>query len=153
MRAVCQCACMRKLISFTQSSAHIIRNALQVIPRVVRYGGGVRHYGQRAYHNDYRTDWDGRDGTRSPKDVLNFDAVHNTKKLHQSEKPVPLLEHLIKTYTAEGQTVLDFCMGSGSTGLAAVNTKRSFIGFELDTHFFDIAAKRISDAVKQKEAS
>lgn len=105
--------------------------------------GGVRHYGQRAYHNDYRTDWDGRDGTRSPKDVLNFDAVHNTKKLHQSEKPVPLLEHLIKTYTTEGQTVLDFCMGSGSTGLAAVNTKRSFIGFELDTHFFDIAKERI----------
>lgn len=142
MRGVCQCVCMRKLISFIQSSAHIIRSGLQAIPRVVRYGG-VRHYGQRAYHNDYRTDWDGRDGTRSPKDVLNFDAVHNTKKLHQSEKPVPLLEHLIKTYTTEGQTVLDFCMGSGSTGLAAVNTKRSFIGFELDTHFFDIAKERI----------
>ena len=120
---------------------------------MVRYGGGIRQYGQRTYHGDVRVDWDGRDGTRSPKDVLNFDAVHNTKKLHQSEKPVPLLEHLIKTYTTEGQTVLDFCMGSGSTGVAALNLNRAFIGCELDPNYFDIAAKRISDAVKQKEAS
>ena len=107
-------------------------------------GGGIRQYGQRTYHGDVRVDWDGRDGTRSPKDVLNFDAVHNTKKLHQSEKPVLLLEHLIKTYTTEGQTVLDFCMGSGSTGLAAVNTNRNFIGFELVQDYFDLAQARIN---------
>lgn len=106
----------------------------------------MRQYGQRTYHGDVRVDWDGRDGTRSPKDVLFFDAVHNTKKIHQSEKPVPLLEHLIKTYTNEGQTVLDFCMGSGSTGVAAKNTKRSFIGFELYKEYFDVAQNRIQAA-------
>lgn len=106
--------------------------------------GGVRQYGQRTYHSDMRVDWDGRDGTRCPKDVLFFDAVHNTKKVHPSEKPVPLLECLIKTYTVDGQTVLDFCMGSGSTGVAAVKNKRNFIGFELYKEYFDIAQDRIS---------
>lgn len=91
-----------------------------------------------------RLNWDGTDGTRGPKDVLYFDAVHNTKKQHQSQKPVALLEYLIKTYTNEGQTVLDFCMGSGSTGLAAMNTNRNFIGFELMPKYFDIAKARIN---------
>lgn len=88
--------------------------------------------------------WDGTDGTRGPKDVLYFDAVHNTKKMHQSQKPVALLEHLIKTYSTERQTVLDFCMGSGSTGVAAMNTNRNFIGFELMQEYFDLAQARIN---------
>lgn len=62
---------------------------------------------------------------------------------HPTQKPVSLLEYLIKTYTVEGETVLDNCMGSGSTGVAAVNTGRKFIGIELDDHYFDIAKSRI----------
>jgi site-specific DNA-methyltransferase (adenine-specific) len=62
---------------------------------------------------------------------------------------VDLLEYLVKTYTDEGQTVLDFTMGSGSTGVACVNTGRNFIGIELDEGYFDIAQKRISDAESQ----
>ena len=66
--------------------------------------------------------------------------------LHPTQKPVPLLEYLIKTYTNEGETVLDKCMGSGSTGVACVNTNRNFIGIELDENYFNIAKERIEDA-------
>ena len=68
------------------------------------------------------------------------------KKGHPTEKPVSLLEYLIKTYTGEGETVLDNCMGSGSTGVAAVNTGRSFIGIELDAEYLAIASERIRNA-------
>ena len=67
-------------------------------------------------------------------------------KLHTNEKPIPLLEYLIKTYTNENDIVLDNCMGSGSTGVACVNTGRKFIGMELDQGYFDIAQKRIEEA-------
>lgn len=79
---------------------------------------------------------------RTKDNVLNFSR--QTKGcLHPTQKPVPLLEYLIKTYTNENDTVLDNCMGSGSTGVACVNTNRNFIGIELDKTYFDIAKKRI----------
>ena len=65
--------------------------------------------------------------------------------LHPTQKPVALLEYLIRTYTNEGETVLDFTMGSGSTGVACVNTGRKFIGIELDKGYFDIAKERIEN--------
>jgi len=67
----------------------------------------------------------------------------DTKPIHPTQKPVALMEYLIKTYTNEGETVLDFTMGSGSTGVACVNTNRNFIGIELDQTYFEIAEKRI----------
>jgi DNA modification methylase len=63
----------------------------------------------------------------------------------KTQKPVALLEYLIKTYTLEGETVLDFTMGSGSTGVACLNTNRNFIGIEKDETYFNIAKKRIED--------
>jgi len=80
-----------------------------------------------------------------PDDVLNFKRfdMDPRKTYHPSQKPVPLLEYLVKTYTNEGETVLDFTMGSGSTGVACRNLKRDFVGIELDQEFFDIAKKRI----------
>lgn len=63
--------------------------------------------------------------------------------LHPTQKPITLLEYLIRTYTNEGETVLDNCMGSGSTGVACQNTNRDFIGFELDENYFDIAKNRL----------
>lgn len=83
-------------------------------------------------------------GTRYPRSVQKF----NTQKqhsIHPTQKPVALLEYLIKTYTSEGDTVLDNCMGSGSTGVACLNTNRNFIGMELDEHYFEIAQKRLED--------
>lgn len=81
-------------------------------------------------------------GERFPKDIVCFDYDRG-KKIHPTQKPVPLLEYLIKTYTNEGETVLDNCMGSGSTGVACVHTGRDFIGMELDEHYFSIAKERI----------
>lgn len=84
--------------------------------------------------------------TYYPTDILDFVGVSNLKTQHPAQKPVPLLEYLIKTYTNEGETVLDNCMGSGSTGVACVNTNRNFIGIELDEHYFQIAKERIEKA-------
>lgn len=81
--------------------------------------------------------------TGYPSDVLFYDVPYNVGKLHPSQKPVDLLEFLIKTYTDEGEVVLDATMGSGSTGVAAINTGRKFIGYEIEQKFFDIAQNRI----------
>ena len=67
-------------------------------------------------------------------------------RIHPTQKPVALLEYLIRTYTNEGETVLDFTMGSGSTGVACMNTNRHFIGIELDGGYFEIAKSRIEEA-------
>lgn len=71
--------------------------------------------------------------------------------LHPTQKPVDLLEYLIKTYTNEGELVLDNCMGSGSTGVACINTDRKFIGIELDDKYFEIAENRLKEATEKKE--
>ena len=105
--------------------------------------------GKRSSHIDYYI----QEQTGYPTDVLNFKAPHDVKKLHPSQKPTDLLEYLIRTYTDEGETVLDATMGSGSTGVAAINTGRNFIGFELEQKFFDIARKRIDDAIAAKAQS
>ena len=78
-----------------------------------------------------------------PKDILNFSVVMTPS--HPTQKPVALLEYLIKTYTNEGEIVLDNCMGSGSTGVACKNTNRNFIGFELDEKYFNIAKERLEE--------
>lgn len=82
-------------------------------------------------------------GERMPLTVVEYAPHSNTHKVHPTQKPVALLEYLIKTYTNEGDTVLDNCMGSGSTGVACLNTNRNFIGMELDSKYFEIAKERI----------
>jgi site-specific DNA-methyltransferase (adenine-specific) len=78
--------------------------------------------------------------------VTIIEAGSEGKPVHPTQKPVPLLEYLIKTYTNESETVLDNTMGSGSTGVACVNTDRKFIGIEIDEKYFSIAKKRIETA-------
>jgi len=73
------------------------------------------------------------------------DECNNAKRVHPTQKPVKLLEYLIKTYSQEGDTVLDFTMGSGSTGVACNNTNRNFIGIELDEDYYNIAVERCKD--------
>ena len=85
-----------------------------------------------------------------PKNLLSYSNPNNNL-LHPTQKPVALLEYLIKTYTNEGETVLDNCMGSGSTGIACVNTNRNFIGIELDEKYFNIAKERINSTVVKVE--
>lgn len=82
--------------------------------------------------------------TNYPNDRINFS---NEKGFHESQKPVALMEYLIKTYTNEGETVLDFCMGSGTTGVACINTGRGFIGMEMDADIFQVAKGRIASSI------
>ena len=88
---------------------------------------------------------DNRKGSteKYPKSIIRQKKTHPSKTVHPTEKSVPLLEYLIKTYSNEGDVVLDNCMGSGSTGVACVNTNRKFIGIELDESYFNIAKERI----------
>ena len=83
-------------------------------------------------------------GERFPRSVIKI-SNDNHKSLHPTQKPVALLDYLIKTYTNEGETVLDNCMGSGSTGVACKNLNRKFIGIELDENYFNIAKERIKN--------
>ncbi|MCB0496283.1 MAG: site-specific DNA-methyltransferase [Cyclobacteriaceae bacterium] len=84
------------------------------------------------------------EGFRYPLSILPY-SIHCGSKLHPTQKPLLLCEHLIKTYTNEGDTVLDNCMGSGTTGVACKNLNRNFIGIELDPEYFKIADKRINE--------
>ena len=107
--------------------------------KLIKNGSLSDNYGDRktAYTES-------KDGKRNPLSILSF--PRDSKKLHPTQKPVALLEYLIKTYTNEGETVLDNCMGSGSTGVACINTNRNFIGYELDEKYFEIAEKRLNEA-------
>lgn len=87
-------------------------------------------------------------GLRQPKTIQKFNR--DKCKFHPTQKPVLMMEYFVKTYTEQGDVVLDACMGSGSTGVACVNTNRNFIGMELDPQYFEIAKKRIEDAEKAK---
>ena len=101
------------------------------------------------YHDSHDVDTESTDGKRNPLSILSFPRDGN--RVHPTQKPVALLEYLIKTYTNEGETVLDNCMGSGSTGVACVNTNRRFIGIELDDKYFEIAKQRIDAAIRDKK--
>ena len=87
------------------------------------------------------------DGKRKPRTVQYFKTAESEgKTTHPTQKPVALMEYLIKTYTNESETVLDFTMGSGTTGVAAKNLDRKFIGIEMDENYFNIAQERINNA-------
>jgi len=89
------------------------------------------------------------DKLKNPTLIKYFNnRLPNERGLHPTQKPTELLEYLIKTYTKENETVLDFTMGSGSTGVACVNTNREFIGIELDRDYFDISENRIQETSK-----
>tara|TARA_R110002074_G_scaffold266562_1_gene438743 strand:- start:234 stop:968 length:735 start_codon:yes stop_codon:yes gene_type:complete len=84
-----------------------------------------------------------------PTSIKTFSNANQKAKQHPTQKPIELMEYLINTYTNENETVLDFTMGSGSTGVAAKNTNRNFIGIEQDENYFNIATERISKEEKQ----
>lgn len=114
------------------------------------HGKGTAYKNKKLINNNYgifhSTD-DNKKGSEEkyPTSIIKVQKPHPSKAVHRTEKPVELLEYLIKTYTNEGNTVLDNCMGSGSTGVACVNTNRNFIGIELDKNYFEIAKERIEN--------
>lgn len=105
----------------------------------------------------YKTEKNKKATQRYPKNIINISTQStecaNSKRVHPTQKPVDLLEYLIKTYTNEGEIILDFTMGSGSTGVACMDTNRKFIGIELDENYFNIATSRIEDAYIQNNST
>ena len=93
------------------------------------------------------------EGTRYPRSVLYFKTAEDEGKLHPTQKPVALYEYLIRTYSNAGDTVLDPCMGSGTTGHAAINTCMSFIGIERDEDYYNAAENRLNNHVPVEEVA
>ncbi len=110
-----------------------------------KYGGGET-FGKKGTGEKVHTT-----NGKFPKSIIDISNANRKGKVHPTQKPVALLEYLIKTYTLEGEIVLDNCMGSGSTRVACLNTNRNFIGIEKDDKYFEIASKRIADAIKDSE--
>lgn len=100
-------------------------------------GGGTRKTSYKQTHTNY------------PRTILKYKSEGKT--IHPTQKPLALFEYLIKTYTNEGETVLDNCIGSGTTAIACINTNRNYIGFELDKKYFELANDRIEKHNKQME--
>jgi site-specific DNA-methyltransferase (adenine-specific) len=109
----------------------------------------IKRHHVTSIHAEYHpVDTNNESGERYPTSILEFPNIRN-KDGHPTQKPVALYEYLIRTYTNEGDTVLDFCMGSGTTGVACVKTNRNFIGIEKEHDYFEIAERRITDAQLQ----
>lgn len=119
----------------------IVYNAQGLVAKntITKQGGCSDNYGNRAT-TDYVQEF-----TNWPRDVLEIPSEGKTQ--HPTQKPVALMEYLIRTYTNKGETVLDNCMGSGTTGVACINTNRNFIGIEMDENYFSIAKNRIESAM------
>lgn len=131
------------ILIFSKEKHHYfpIMKPREKIKKSKNYGTGEAIGGNRAAEDKVYTYKE-----KYPIAILEFSNASQKGKVHPTQKPVALLEYLIKTYTQESETVLDFTMGSGSTGVACVNTGRKFIGIEMDDNYFNIAKKRIQES-------
>jgi len=138
------------LLVFSKASACYVKDkskAMNYYPQME--SGTPYNITKGSLTSNYDMKWDKivttvNTGERFPLSVLKF--KRDSEKLHPTQKPVALCEYLIKTYTNEGEIVLDNCVGSGTTGVACVNIGRRFYGIELNTEYCDIAKQRIQDA-------
>tara|TARA_R100000664_G_C2701382_1_gene101568 strand:+ start:79 stop:798 length:720 start_codon:yes stop_codon:yes gene_type:complete len=115
-------------------------------PQNLKIKNKIKDRGIKGTGNNYITTTKNRytqKFTNYPTELLEYKSVH--KPIHPTQKPTELLEYLIKTYTLENEVVLDFTMGSGSTGVACVNTNRNFIGIELKKEYYNLAKARIDE--------
>jgi DNA modification methylase len=118
----------------------------------IKYKTHGNHFKKTESVGNYKLNIVKKDGYAKPCTIIEGIKKEDTRYVvHPTQKPVALLEYLIKTYTLEGETVLDFTMGSGSTGVAAKNLNRKFIGIEKDEKYFEIAKERISVLNLDKE--
>ena len=145
------------ILVFSKSSACYVKDKNNAMIYNPQFRNGKPYKCKRGVTNstNYDTKWNRSTTTINkgdsyyPIDVIEFKL--DKEKYHPTQKPVALLEYLIRTYSNENELVLDNTMGSGSTGVAAVNTNRRFIGIEKDDNYFEIAQKRIGEAIKQKQ--
>ena len=146
------------IMVFSQAKACYVKNGNtmnyypQMTPRENIRKANVKIYGNadnNILHNYRNGEKDNYKeySEKHPISIIQFNT--ESKKLHPTQKPIELLEYLIKTYTRENDLILDNCMGSGSTGVACINTNRNFIGIELDKKYFDIAKQRIEECEKE----
>lgn len=112
------------------------------------YNKGTAHRPTNVYGAQKETEVKNDTGDRYPRNIIYFRTAESEGKLHPTQKPVSLFEYLIRTYTNQGDTVLDNCAGSGTTGIAARNLKRNFILIEKDPEYCEIAKKRLELARK-----
>jgi site-specific DNA-methyltransferase (adenine-specific) len=126
------------VLVFSKKPAPYNPQGLVPFNKVTRRGSNGTNFGASGQENF-------QEFTNYPRSILRFPG--DPKPVHPTQKPVALMEYLIRTYTNEGDLVLDNCMGSGTTGVAAVNTSRRFIGIERDPEYFKICQKRIGEAV------
>ena len=122
----------------TEAPEHLIDKRKNVNPSIVKDGGAYN--GSKGFVNIRKKD----DGTRYPTTIQIFKNPNNNS-LHPTQKPVELVEYLIRTYTNEGDIVLDNCSGSGTTAIAAINTNRNYICMEKDHKYYDLSIKRVED--------
>lgn len=104
---------------------------------------------QTDVYGEMKNDYTYESTERYPRSIQVFLTDTQNSSLHPTQKPVDLIEYLIKTYTNDGELVFDSCMGSGTTGVACINTNRRFIGIELDNNYFEIAKNRISEVEQE----
>jgi site-specific DNA-methyltransferase (adenine-specific) len=123
------------ILVFCKGSTPYFPQDLQPFNKTVRRGSNGTNFGDSGKENL-------QEFTNYPRSILRYPT--DPKPVHPTQKPVALMEYLIRTYTKENEVVLDNCMGSGSTGIACVNTGRRFIGIERDTNYFNIAQERIN---------
>ena len=139
------------VIVFYRDQAHYNPQMTQGKPYVATGSKKSEHYGAKVESTTNCTD-----GMRYPRNLIHISADERgtVGRIHPTQKPVALMEYLIRTYTNAGETVLDFTCGSGTTGVAAANTGRRFIGIEMDADYFTIAQARIrtaqADAITNK---
>lgn len=112
--------------------------------RYTKAGAGEQTYGREVRDTFYDSD------ERYPKNLLTFSTANQHGKVHPTQKPVGLMEYMIKTYTNENETILDFTYGSGTTGVACMNLDRDFIGIEMDDKYFNTGKERILMAQEQQ---
>jgi len=108
-------------------------------------GGKKEHKTETLGNSNLFNNGSDKTNLKYPKNLIEFSNANKMNNVHPTQKPIALMEYLIKTYTNENETVLDFTMGSGSTGVACVNTNRSFIGIEQNDKYFEIAEERIKN--------
>lgn len=125
------------ILVFSKRTAPYNPQGLVPFNKVTRRGNNGTNFGASGTENF-------QEFTNYPRSILRF--AGDPKSVHPTQKPAALMEYLIRTYTNEGDTVLDNCMGSGTTGVACANTGRRFIGMELDADYFEIARKRVETA-------
>ena len=126
------------------------KTAYNPIMRVgkMRTKGSKKEYGGDNVFGNY-TKTKSKNDLYYPVSILEYSNADRRNKLHPTQKPTELFEYLIKTYTSKGETVLDNCMGSGTTAIACLNTDRQYIGFELEKDYYDIAQDRIKNHEQQ----